>query len=169
MGYIAHHKVAKYINSIDGIMSALSVQRVKDSEACKSWTKLHLWNRLIQQHTFLRQHLIQVWFSVGTPSLPNCSRDDVFHRDNWRCAYCDKELRGSAEATIDHLIPRRLFRSEALANQNGNRVSACRQCNLLKGHWYPRRLHSRAWTSRAFYILAVRSFVRERRLKNMSV
>ena len=58
----------------------------------------------------------------------NWSRKNVFIRDDYKCAYCGKDLNFSS-ATIDHVIP------VSLGGKNTweNTVCCCRYCNLYKG------------------------------------
>ena len=54
------------------------------------------------------------------------NKQEVFRRDNHTCQYCG---RTDSELTLDHLIPRRLGGVHTWENL----VTACRQCNHLKG------------------------------------
>lgn len=56
------------------------------------------------------------------------SRQSVFARDNWDCAYCGKTLEKD-EATIDHIIPK----SRGGKNVWNNVISSCKKCNAIKG------------------------------------
>jgi len=60
------------------------------------------------------------------------SRESVFKRDNYVCAYCGQAFRES-ELTIDHIIPR-FLKGETTWN---NVISACRACNNLKANRTP--------------------------------
>src|SRR6187200_2141204 len=99
-------------------MSSQSVPGVRNREQSRQWTKLHSTNRLLQQHAFLRIRFPQVWFSIEISPRHNCSKQGIFSRDAYRCVFCEKDLRGTSELTIDHLIPKRLFASTRLANQD---------------------------------------------------
>ncbi len=55
-------------------------------------------------------------------------RTEIFARDDWTCVYCG--LAGSAESlSIDHVQPR----TRGGDDSGGNVVTACLQCNALKG------------------------------------
>lgn len=56
------------------------------------------------------------------------SRDNVFHRDDNRCAYCGKHFK-RGELTIDHVIPK----SKGGDNSWKNIISSCKKCNNKKG------------------------------------
>lgn len=62
------------------------------------------------------------------------SRHLMYVRDLFRCAYCD-EIFTARELSIDHVIPR----CEGGKTSWENCVTACRTCNLKKGHkkWRP--------------------------------
>lgn len=56
-------------------------------------------------------------------------RDRVFERDDFRCVYCGN--RGAAEdLSVDHVEPRVRGGDQS----DGNLVTACRGCNVRKGH-----------------------------------
>lgn len=57
------------------------------------------------------------------------SRQTIFERDAFRCAYCGKEFRRS-ELTIDHIVPR----AKGGKSSFKNTISACVPCNSKKGH-----------------------------------
>ena len=56
-------------------------------------------------------------------------RTDVFARDEWRCVYCGERF-PEEELTVDHVQPR----VRGGDRSGGNLVSACRGCNVAKGH-----------------------------------
>jgi len=60
------------------------------------------------------------------------SRQTLFERDSYRCAYCGKHF-PRPELTVDHIIPR----SKGGKTNWDNTVSACRQCNFLKANRTP--------------------------------
>jgi 5-methylcytosine-specific restriction endonuclease McrA len=69
------------------------------------------------------------------------SKRVLFARDQWRCQYCGHEPRpGSVfeELTIDHVKPIHLHASKIEATNWENCVTACRECNVLKGGKLPR-------------------------------
>lgn len=61
-------------------------------------------------------------------------RSAVLERDDWTCRYCGREL-GTAETTLDHVVPRSKGGEDSLANL----VTACRSCNSAKAAniWVP--------------------------------
>lgn len=109
-----------------------------------------------------RTSSLKAWFSLKTPKHPNCSRSEILIQGNHRCVYCDTPLVEGENATVDHLLPRCLFRIEKIANQPGNRLACCRTCNRLKGEWHlpPRHL---SWQSREAYLATTRRVVLGRR------
>ena len=85
---------------------------------------------------------------------------EIFHRDRYRCRYCDRDLISRFEdywaGELDHLIPQR-------AGGDGtkeNLVVSCSTCNRLKEDWVPIN-----WERMSFHerIEAARQEMRERR------
>jgi len=64
---------------------------------------------------------------------PAFTRFNVFLRDYFTCQYCGAR-RPTQELTFDHLVPR----SRGGRTTWENVVTACGQCNLLKGNRLPR-------------------------------
>lgn len=56
------------------------------------------------------------------------SRQTLFQRDHFKCAYCGKKFDKNT-LTIDHVIPRHLGGKTTWENT----VTACRECNFKKG------------------------------------
>ena len=56
-------------------------------------------------------------------------RDRIFERDQFRCVYCGEQF-PAEELTLDH-VEARVRRGD---RSDGNLVSACRACNVRKGH-----------------------------------
>ena len=56
-------------------------------------------------------------------------RNGIFERDGYRCVYCGEEFPAD-ELTLDHVQPR----VRGGDRSEGNLVTACRACNILKGH-----------------------------------
>jgi 5-methylcytosine-specific restriction endonuclease McrA len=56
-------------------------------------------------------------------------RERIFERDGYRCVYCG-EVFPSEELTLDHVQPR----LRGGDRSEGNLVTACGGCNVLKGH-----------------------------------
>jgi 5-methylcytosine-specific restriction endonuclease McrA len=57
------------------------------------------------------------------------NRETIFRRDGYRCVYCGQVWLPD-ELTVDHVQPR-VRQGDRSA---GNLVTACKTCNLLKGH-----------------------------------
>ncbi len=57
------------------------------------------------------------------------NREEIFARDDWRCAYCGEQFL-PASLTVDHVQPQ----ARGGDNSGGNVVTACATCNLRKGH-----------------------------------
>src|SRR3954467_4880591 len=55
-------------------------------------------------------------------------REKIFRRDRYRCVYCGLVGTG-AELTVDHVEPRMRGGDQS----DGNLVTCCRACNMLKG------------------------------------
>ena len=53
----------------------------------------------------------------------------IFERDAYRCVYCGAQF-AAEELTIDHVEPR----VRGGDRSEGNLVTACGGCNVLKGH-----------------------------------
>jgi 5-methylcytosine-specific restriction endonuclease McrA len=60
------------------------------------------------------------------------ARPEIYQRDACRCFYCGNELTDD-ELSVDHVFPLYLGGKEDRANY----VTACRECNQLKGHLPP--------------------------------
>lgn len=56
-------------------------------------------------------------------------RGEIFARDDYRCVFCGQVF-PEEELTVDHLQAR----SRGGDRSGGNLVTACRACNLKKGH-----------------------------------
>lgn len=69
---------------------------------------------------------------VPAADRPAFTRFNVFLRDEWECQYCAQTFR-TQELTFDHVIPR----SRGGRTAWDNIVTACRDCNLLKGSRLP--------------------------------
>lgn len=60
------------------------------------------------------------------------TRENVFHRDNHKCAYCGKRFKRD-DLTIDHILPK----SKGGNNSWKNTISACMKCNNVKADRTP--------------------------------
>jgi len=67
---------------------------------------------------------------------PAFTRFNVFLRDSFRCQYCGEGL-PSEDLTFDHIVPR----SRGGRTTWSNVVTACQDCNLLKGNRLPGECH----------------------------
>jgi 5-methylcytosine-specific restriction endonuclease McrA len=56
-------------------------------------------------------------------------RRRIFERDDYRCVYCGQQF-APDELTLDHVEPR----VRGGDRSDGNLVTACGGCNILKGH-----------------------------------
>lgn len=63
---------------------------------------------------------------------PAFTRFNVFLRDRWTCQYCGVKFK-THELTFDHVIPR----SRGGGTTWENILTACQDCNLLKGNLLP--------------------------------
>ncbi|HEU4838346.1 MAG TPA: HNH endonuclease [Micavibrio sp.] len=63
---------------------------------------------------------------------PAFTRFNVFLRDEWHCQYCG-ERHKTNDLTFDHVIPK----SRGGRTSWTNIVTACRPCNIMKGHKLP--------------------------------
>lgn len=62
------------------------------------------------------------------------TRNNLYNRDDYRCQYCDSKP-GTHRLTIDHVIPR----SKGGVTSWENCVTACGDCNRVKGDRTPRQ------------------------------
>lgn len=60
------------------------------------------------------------------------TKTNLMARDNEECQYCGVKLNGST-ATVDHVIPKKRFKSKIDAHRWDNVVISCRTCNIKKG------------------------------------
>jgi len=70
---------------------------------------------------------------ISSARRPAFTRFNVFLRDRFTCQYCDEDY-PTQELTFDHLVPR----SRGGRTTWTNVVTACGDCNLLKGNRLPR-------------------------------
>lgn len=59
------------------------------------------------------------------------SRINVFKRDDFTCQYCGKKMRPHA-LTLDHVVPRSMWKGKDTSTNWYNIVTACQRCNHLK-------------------------------------
>ena len=69
---------------------------------------------------------------VQPAKIPAFTRFNLFLRDRFRCQYCSGKFR-AYDLTFDHLVPR----SRGGRTSWDNIVTACRDCNTLKGDHMP--------------------------------
>jgi len=60
------------------------------------------------------------------------NRRNIFLRDNYSCAYCERQLE-QGELSIDHILPKSRGGKETWENL----VTSCKTCNCLKGDRTP--------------------------------
>jgi 5-methylcytosine-specific restriction endonuclease McrA len=70
---------------------------------------------------------------VPSARRPAFTRFNVFLRDEWHCQYCG-ERHKTNDLTFDHVVPK----SRGGRTSWTNIVTACRPCNIMKGHKLPR-------------------------------
>ena len=63
----------------------------------------------------------------GYKWIRKAKREAIYARDNWRCLYCNKDLRRvrKGERGLDHLRPRSLGGT----NDAANLITCCKWCN----------------------------------------
>ena len=93
------------------------------------------YERMVRSPTFEMRlpSVISLKDYVPTARRPAFTRFNVFLRDGFECQYCGDEF-PTQELTFDHLVPR----SRGGRTTWENVVTACGQCNLLKGNRLPR-------------------------------
>jgi 5-methylcytosine-specific restriction endonuclease McrA len=69
---------------------------------------------------------------VPSARKPAFTRFNVFLRDDWECQYCGGAYKTN-DLTFDHVIPK----SRGGRTSWDNIVTACHDCNLLKGSYLP--------------------------------
>lgn len=69
---------------------------------------------------------------VPAAKKPAFTRFNVFLRDRWQCQYCGDFFRTN-DLTFDHVVPR----SRGGRTVWTNIVTACQECNILKGNSIP--------------------------------
>lgn len=72
-------------------------------------------------------------------SVSKLSRNEIFHRDQYTCQYCEKKTR---QLTLDHVIPR--YRGGQHTWENV--VSACAACNRRKAGRTPEEANMKLLT-----------------------
>ena len=60
------------------------------------------------------------------------TRENLFHRDSYKCAYCGKKFK-KGELTVDHILPR----SKGGKNDWKNTITSCKPCNNIKADRTP--------------------------------
>jgi len=96
------------------------------------------YDRIVRSPTFEMQlpSVIALKDYVKQQRQPAFTRFNVFLRDRFCCQYCDERF-STHELTFDHVIPR--CRGGRTTWENV--VTACGDCNLLKGHFLPHECH----------------------------
>lgn len=56
----------------------------------------------------------------------------IYLRDNYRCIYCNKDLKNAdnQNITLDHIKPR----SQGGSNRHTNLITCCKQCNSTRSN-----------------------------------
>ena len=87
-------------------------------------------------------------------------RTGIFERDGFRCVYCGEQF-PAEELTLDHVQPR----VRGGDRSEGNLVTACGGCNVLKGqHRLSKFLHDNPAAREHFFRYAVHVWPRLLRL-----
>ncbi|MFJ6011005.1 HNH endonuclease [Streptomyces sp. NPDC092952] len=60
-------------------------------------------------------------------------KEHLARRHGWHCAYCHRPFTSPQEATLDHIVPKSLYRTRAVVNL----TLACRPCNQAKADRLP--------------------------------
>jgi len=66
----------------------------------------------------------------------NFSKLNVFKRDNFTCQYCGKHV-GNDELTLDHVVPRSIWKGPGTTTCWHNVVTCCIKCNRKKNDQTP--------------------------------
>ncbi len=75
--------------------------------------------------SYKKPSIIRLVYNVNVPFRKVIlSKDNVFKRDGYKCAYCSSEK----NLTIDHILPK----SKGGKNTWENLITACGKCNLKK-------------------------------------
>ena len=64
-------------------------------------------------------------------AISEAKRRRVWESSDKRCTYCHRPLKMGA-MTVDHVIPRSMFKDKGLADDEGNLCVACCKCNSAK-------------------------------------
>ena len=90
----------------------------------------------------------------------------IFERDEHRCIYCSRWMLSDFDTFMlteeDHLLPT----NDGGFDDESNRVTSCRVCNMLKGGFSPgRELYL---SDRAAYIQQIRDYIGTRRAERLA-
>lgn len=64
----------------------------------------------------------------GSKWIRRSTRFSIYHRDGFKCAYCQASAGDGAQMTLDHVLPCELGGTNAVENL----VTACLSCNSRK-------------------------------------
>lgn len=90
-------------------------------------TGIHVETNVFDPQLLRNPEIQGVQYQLG-PLYQTNLRAAVLHRDNNRCAYCDRSGRNS-KLELEHVIPR----SDGGQDRYGNLVASCPECNRKKG------------------------------------
>ncbi len=77
--------------------------------------------------------VIRLMYRVKVPRRPvQFSRHNIYRRDDYTCQYCGGEF-NPAQLTFDHIFPRSRGGDKSWVNI----ITACQQCNRIKGNRTP--------------------------------
>jgi 5-methylcytosine-specific restriction endonuclease McrA len=107
-----------------------------------------MWNEYCNMPTFDETYYNYVHSITQTVAVPDIivlkryaklprrdikySRDNVFSRDGYKCAYCGKKFNRN-DLTLDHIVPK----SHGGKNGWRNTISSCKRCNNIKADRTP--------------------------------
>lgn len=96
---------------------------------------------------------LKVYVNVPNRRAPLWTRQGLFARDDFACAYCGRTL-PPAQLTVDHVVPK----ADGGKTSWGNTVTCCGPCNQRKGDREPHaagmKLLIEPKTPRVSYLLA---------------
>jgi 5-methylcytosine-specific restriction endonuclease McrA len=90
-----------------------------------------------------REHLVPAVVRAETSKRHpfkkvNFSKVNVFRRDSYTCQYCGKRLHPT-ELTLDHVVPRAMWKGPVTPTNWKNIVTCCLKCNRKKNDRTPQQ------------------------------
>lgn len=126
-------------------LTVISWKKALGLLARKKADVIEIYDDLIYIDTAGREYIIPKTISlIKYAKIPRKSytptRNNIFRRDNYTCAYCIKQLE-SNELSVDHIIPK----SRGGLNTWANLVTACKTCNERKADRTPAEAGMLLW------------------------